>query len=227
LIIASLGVFIVKYAGPPILKSYVRMGVGDCRRLPVLCVSFDKGVYHSNIDEEFISLLAVYSFPGMEIRLPKNFLAVKEKINKVYYKRRKVELNSKPTAYLLSQPPGFFVNLFPEVKRFGVESDYQFYENLLASRYDNLTSIKDAFFIIMKSIFTPDLGPQEDVKMIKAEWQAMTGFISYNLSGETNYFDCNLFDKAGNYSKVYIKDKNKELTLQKVYSIISTLKTGN
>ena len=76
----------------------------------------------------------------------------------------------------------------------------------------------------MKSIFTPDVGNQRDAKMIEFRVADKHGFMTYNLSGEKNYFDCDAFNRTGGYFKVYIKDKGANLDLRKVMTIISTIK---
>jgi hypothetical protein len=79
----------------------------------------------------------------------------------------------------------------------------------------------------MKGIFTPDIGDQAAVKMIKFKLDNLSGFINYNLSAKGNFFDCNIFSKDGDFYKVYIKDYQGILDLNKVIVIISTVTNGH
>jgi len=42
------------------------------------------------------------------------------------------------------------------------------------------------------------------------------------LAKADNYFDCNIINNAGDFFKIYIKDKGASLDLDKVVAIIST-----
>jgi len=75
----------------------------------------------------------------------------------------------------------------------------------------------------MKSLFTPDLGDEKNVKMVKFAIGNKKGFISYNLAPAGNYFDCNIINNRGDFFKVYIKDRAAVLDLKNVLAIISTL----
>jgi len=86
-----------------------------------------------------------------------------------------------------------------------------------------IKSINDTFFVIMKGIFTPDLGQQRDVRMEAFYEPGQRGFINSNTAGPENYFDCNVIDSQGNFFKLYIRDANASLDPDKVLSIISTL----
>ena len=90
--------------------------------------------------------------------------------------------------------------------------------------FDKTENISDAFFIIMKSVFTPDIGNQKIAKMIRFKIEDKDGFINYTMTKPDNYFDCNILDTKGNFFKVYIKDIGGRLDLNKVFAIISTVK---
>jgi hypothetical protein len=85
----------------------------------------------------------------------------------------------------------------------------------------------DAFFVIMKAIFTPDIGDQKNVKIAKFNLPGGKGFITYNFDPSRNYFDCDVVFADDSFCKVYIKDKGKVLQMKDVAAIISTLKVSD
>jgi len=96
--------------------------------------------------------------------------------------------------------------------------------------YANLNKVEnvtDGFFVVMKSIFIPDVGNQETARMIRFKHGGKTGYINYTLGSNDNYFDCNVLDEKGNFFKVYIKDIRGRLDLNDVYLIIDSLKAIN
>ena len=95
---------------------------------------------------------------------------------------------------------------------------------LMYANLNKVNNITDAFFVIMKSIFTPDIGQQHACRMIKFELGDKRGFINYTMTKPSNYFDCNVLDHQGNFFKIYIKDSGGHLDLNNVFAIISTLK---
>ena len=95
------------------------------------------------------------------------------------------------------------------------------------ARISETKNITDSFFVIMKSIFIPDLGEQGKVKMAQFALEDKKGFINYNLGRTESYFDCNVIDKEGNFFKVYIKDKGSTLDLEKLMAIISSVHKGD
>jgi len=125
--------------------------------------------------------------------------------------------------YVARKGPDFFTGLFPQLKARGVEDDQEFIRRVMYARLEQIQNIPDAFFVIMKGIFIPDLGRQEGIKMVKFSIGDMTGFASYNLSASGNFFDCNAVNRQGIFLKVYIKDKNKTLDLDKFMAILSTV----
>ena len=217
-------IFVAKFAGPELLKLYLKSGVGDCENIPILCMAPEENITKVDIDKEYLNELLPYKFPpDMQVYLPKEFTVVKELITKVYYKRKK-RASSDATFYLLYEPPDFFSNLFPQLKNRGIEDDYDIIGRTMSAKLREVKTLNDAFFIIMKGIFTPDLGDQRKVKMATFITHDKRGFINYNLGQKENLFDCNIFDKDNNFFKIYIKDKNAALDLEKVFTIISTVK---
>lgn len=224
ILLASSIIFVGKFAGPELLKLYLKSGVGDCENIPILCMAPEENIIQININKEYLNELLPYKFPpDMQVYLPKEFTVVKERITKVYYKRKK-RTSSDATFYLLYEPPDFFSNLFPQLKNRGIEDDYGIIGRTMSARLSEVKTLNDAFFIIMKGIFTPDLGDQKKVKMATFVMDDRKGFINYNLSRKENFFDCNIFDKEKHFFKIYIKDRRAALDLEKVFTIISTIK---
>ncbi|MDD5669777.1 MAG: hypothetical protein PHE58_07115, partial [Candidatus Omnitrophica bacterium] len=113
--------FAIKFGGPVFLQLYVKSGVGDCKKIPILCYVPDvKEIVNPPVDKEYLSKSVVFKLPGVEITLPKEFMVVKEKVNKVYYKKMKHKCSG-AIAYILYERPGFFVNLFPQARDQGVK----------------------------------------------------------------------------------------------------------
>lgn len=236
-IILMLGLaFIIKFAGPNILKQYVSYGIGTCKTTPILCSQPEEKIFIPQIESAYIDTLIPHVFPKMSICVPKGFTLVQELIKKQYYKKH--HHNHQAVIYLLFQEPKAFIKLYPDVKKQGVLDNYEFIRRLMYAQLDRINNITDAFFVIMKSIFTPDVGNQSTAKMIKFQLENKKGFINYTmnkpakvtLTGKAktlradNYFDCNVSDEAGNFYKVYIKDIGANLDLNNVFAIISTLK---
>ena len=92
----------------------------------------------------------------------------------------------------------------------------------MLANLDKIDSVTDAFFVIMKGIFTPDLGDQANVKMVEFAIGGKKGFINYNIFNTA--FDCNVISERGDFFKVYIKDKEATLNLSKVLAIVSTIR---
>ena len=218
--------FVAKFGGPAILKAYVQTGVGNCRTMPLLCITPEKELVNPEIDKTYLQELLPYTFPGIEISIPKGFIVIKGEITKVYYKKRKYNAKS-PVIYLLYQKPKFFINLFPQVKKQGVENNYDFVTRTMNAKVKDIDNITDAFFVIMKTIFTPNLGDQKNIKMVKFESSDKKGFITYNLTSSENYFACDVISSDDAFFKIYIKDKGAKLNLNKVLAIISTLNISN
>ncbi len=227
--------FLATFGRPAILKAYVETGVGNCRRMPLLCIVPGKEIINPEIDKVYLQELLPYSFPSqvlpyslprMEVLAPKGFIVVRGSVTKVYYKRKKYTEKS-PSIYLLYQRPKFFINLFPQLEKQGITNNYEFVNRATHAQFANIDNVTDAFFVIMKSIFTPDVGEQENMKMVEFKTADKKGFITYNLGEKGNYFDCDIIDRDDAFFKIYIKDKDKKLDLGKVFTIISTLKVSD
>jgi len=215
-------VFVIKFAGPNILRQYISYGIGDCKTIPILCMQPDEKTLAPELNKEYIDTLIPQKFPKMSISIPKGFNLVQELIKRRYYKKRHPENNA--VIYLLRQEPYAFIKLYPDVQKQGIKDNYEFMRRLMYANLSKINNVTDAFFIIMKSVFTPDIGQQCICRMIKFELGDKRGFINYSMARPNNYFDCNVLDPQGNFFKVYIKDTGARLDLNKVFAIISTLK---
>jgi len=218
--------FLAKFATPALLKTYVEMGMGGptAYKQPVFSVVASEEIIDFPVDQAYIQELLPYKYPDMEVLLPKKFSVTKHTKTKYYYKRRAIK-DRNAAIYLLCKNPDFFVGLFPQVKKIGIDNNGEFISKVLNAKTQDINAIQDAFFSIMKSIFTPDMGNQENLKIIKFILGDKKGFVTYNLTPEANYFDCNFTDKDGYYLKIYIKDKPASLDLSKILAIISTAKS--
>lgn len=214
--------FVAKFGGPSILKLYLETGVGTCQKIPILCMAPEEGIVNLDINKEYFAELLTLKFPKMEIAVPKGFDVVQEAIKKVYYKKMRSQ-HSGAVIYLLHEPPNFFINLFPQLKKQGIIDNYKFIRRVMYVKLKDTENLTDAFFVIMKGIFIPDLGKQENVRMVQFEVADKKGFINYNLGKPGNYFDCNVIDNEGDFFKIYIKDKGAVLDLDQVLSIISMI----
>ncbi len=214
--------FVIKFAGPNILKQYISYGIGECLNIPILCMQPDEKILSPIISPEYLNSLVPQKFPKMSISVPKGFTLVQELVKKVYYKKRHVF--NQATIYLLRQEPFAFIKLYPDVQKQGVKDNYEFIRRLMYANLEKTENITDAFFVIMKSVFTPDIGNQSIAKMIRFTINNKSGYINYTMAKPVNYFDCNVLDAQGNFFKVYIKDTGAQLDLNKVYGILSTIK---
>jgi hypothetical protein len=221
MLLLSAILFVVKFGGPSVLRLYIESSIGTCKTIPILCMAPEQKI-HADINKEYIRELLPYQFPKMGIYLPRGFNVMQQQIRKVYYKRDKYH-HKGPAVYLLYKEQDFFINLFPRYKAQGITDDYEFIKRTM---YANLTQIKnlsDAFFVIMKGLFTPDIGNQRDVFMAEFRIGEKRGFINYNLTKPEHYFDCNVIDSEAGFFKIYIKDINGALNLEKVLTMISTV----
>lgn len=223
LVLLILGVlFVIRFAGSQILRQYISYGIGSCKDIPILCMQPEEKIFTPQVDTEYLNTLVPHKFSKMSVLAPKGFTLIQELIKKPYYKKRNT--NKKAAIYLLPQDPGAFIKLYPDVKKQGVRDNHEFIRRLMYADLSKIKNITDAFFLIMKSIFTPDIGNQNLAKMIKFQLEDKTGFINYTMDKPDNYFDCNVLDEKDNFFKVYIKDTDAQLDLDKVFTIISTLK---
>lgn len=217
-------IFVIKFAGPNLLIQYISYGIGGCKKIPILCMEpEDKIIQPEAPSENYLQELIPQKFSRMSILCPKGFSVVQELTKRPYYKKNKW-LDRGRIIYLLRQEPGEFLKLYPDVKKHGVKNNYEFIEKLNYANLNTVKNITGAFFVIMKSVFTPDLGNQKIVKMVKFQTRSFRGFINYNLSCPDSYYDCNIIDAQDNFYKVYIKDIGNCLDLFKVFMIISTIK---
>jgi hypothetical protein len=214
--------FVVRFAGKRILQQYISYGIGNCRTIPILCMQPEEKALTPEVDKEYLDTLVPQRFPKLSVSVPKGFNVVQELITRKYYKRRKTENNA--VIYLLRQQPEAFVKLYPDVRKFGINNNYEFIRRIMYANLKKMNGVEDAFFIIMKSIITPDIGPQNVCKMIAFELGEKKGFVNYTMSRTNNYFDCSVFDPQGNFFKIYIRDPGSRLDLNKVFTIISSLK---
>lgn len=215
-------IFILKFGGPRILRTYVEMGLGGSHRLPIFDTVPTQEINNPILDQDYILGLVEFKVGGMRISIPKDFTLINEHIKKAYYKKKSRPFKG-PVIYLLYEKPEFFISLFPDVKKQGITNDYEFISRMMNTRTSDIKNITSAFFIIIKSIFTPDLGDQQDLKIAKFNTFDKKGFIAYNLQEESRYFNCDVFDAKNNYFKIYIKDKDSSLDLDKVLAIVSTV----
>ena len=220
----SLGaLFVGKFAGSALLRLYIESGIGDCKNIPILCMAPQDYIMNPAIDKEYGAGLKLFEFPKIKISVPKDFTVVQELIKKVYYKKSR-RPHKGEVIYLLHEEPNFFINLFPRLKKQGISNDYEFIKRIMYAREKDIKTITDAFFVIMKGVFIPDLGNQNTVKMAEFIIGDKKGFLNYNFNGSNNYFDCNMTNSQGDFFKVYIKDIGATLDLNKVLAIISTVR---
>jgi hypothetical protein len=216
-------VYIARFGGPQLLKFYIKTGMGSCHDQKIFCALPERSYRDPAVDESFLAELKTYTFPEMQIGLPKEVKVVMGDQTRSYYKKRPWKTRGS-VAYLLYRAPGFFIGLFPQLRKSGINDDYAFVARMMQARVEDISGIDDSFFVIIKSLFTPDLGSQDEMSIISFTLGEKRGFITFNLEPQTRYFDCNFFDAKDNYFKVYIKDKQAALDLPKVFAIISTVR---
>lgn len=221
------GLFVAKFAGPELLKLYIKNGIGDCEKIPIFCKAPDSQIDKQDIDKEFLSGLIRQTFPRMELAVPKGFSVIQEAIKRDFYKKR-MPLARQSIIYVTHQEKGFFLALYPQVQKQGVKDDYEFLKRVAYAKLSDIKNLTDTFFVIMKGIFTPDLGDQAKAKMAVFKVADKRGFINYNMEeGEGHLFDCNVINTTGGFFKVYIKDKARVLDVDKVLDIVATLDETN
>lgn len=223
LALAGAVLYIAHFAGPKILRMYVHAGIGFIHRQPIFGMKPSDASVPLEINEEYLTELKPYKFSDVSISLPKEYRVVQGTEEKSYYKKY-TKKSSGAVVYLLYQPPHYFVDSFPDIKEKGVTDDYTFVKKTMQSDADIIRNVTDAFFVVMKSLFTPDLGNQKNLCMISFEGHGKKGFISFNL-GETEYaFVCDVFDSGNNYFKIFLRDKSRKMDLRKIFTIISTVR---
>lgn len=214
--------FVIRFGGPSILKLYIETGIGDCQKIPILCLAPPEEMVKTKVNQEYIRELSAAKFPKMTISVPKGFSVVQERVKKVYYKRGKRTEPSESIIYIDRQDPDFLINLFPRFKKYGIKDDFELMRRTMSAKIDSIKNLNDAFFVILKSVFTPDLGNQNSAQMLQVAIANKRCFVNYNVAGADNYFDFNVYDDRGYYFKIYIKDKGARLDLDKALTIIST-----
>lgn len=214
--------FVVIFAGPNILKAYIETGIGSCAKIPILCKTPTQEINNPKINKTYLETLIPYRFSRLSLSAPKGFAVIQELEKKPYYKKR-LNHSKESVIFTFRQEPEYFIKLFPQVKSAGVTDNYGFIKRLAFARTDKIKNITDAFFVILKSIFTPDLGDQDKVISASFSMPDRKGFINYNLFDKMYYFECNVTTKSGDFFKVYIKDTERRLDLEEIFAIISTL----
>jgi hypothetical protein len=215
-------VFVVKFGAPSLLKFYVQSGIGDCRNIPILCMNPVTCSADLQTGDNLPDSIP-YISDSLTASVPKGFAVVEEILSKPFYKKHK-RMDKGNIVYLLRKDKGFFVALFPQVK---AGNDYEFIKSVMYAKITDIKNITDTFFVIMKGVFIPDLGDQNNVKMCSLELEGMKGFINYNLGKRENLFDCNFIGRDGSFYKVYIKDRERKLDLAKVSELIVSLRAKN
>ncbi|MBM3245529.1 MAG: hypothetical protein FJZ15_07055 [Candidatus Omnitrophica bacterium] len=218
--------FVIKFAGPQLLKLYITAGYGTCKENPVLCMAPSMEIIKTRIDRGYIAKLVPFKFPEpkTEVYMPLNFTVYKGEVKEAYFKKLK-RTQIKQVAYLLYRKPNFFVNLFPQITKGKIQNDYDFLKKVMNANINSIKDITDAFFVIMKCIFIPDMGDQKNLIMAEFTLGEKRGFINYNLTPTVNYYDCNLINNQCEFFKLYIKDTGATLDLDKVFAIISTIES--
>lgn len=215
--------FVVKFSGPKLLQLYIRSGMGDCKALPITCMEPLAELDNPYFPKERVEDFTRFKFKNIEISLPKGFSVVRGQIKKHFYKK-KIVPEGRQTIYLLYQKPDFFVELFPFVRKQGVTDDYEFVRRTMAARTPDINNLTDTFFVVMKGVFTPFLGEQQNLVMLKLKFKNKRAFLNYDLSRQANYYDCTVIDDNRDFFKIYIKDTDKTLSLEDVLAVISTVK---
>ncbi|MCM8797381.1 MAG: hypothetical protein NC923_05865 [Candidatus Omnitrophica bacterium] len=222
MVFLGLGIWYVAiFGGANIIKFYVASGIGDCGKIPILCMlPIEKITVQAN--KECIAEFLPYSFSKIQVYLPKGFNVTCELTKKAYYKRKAYKQRNS-YAYLLYEEPGFFLELFPQLKKAGVKNNYEFIERVMCANYNGIKNINDAFFVIMKSIFIPDLGDQRKVRMMRIAIGNKRGFLSYNIDKDATYFESSLIDDRDQFFKICVKDRSAKIGQEQIFAIISTL----
>ena len=214
-------IFVAKSFGPSILKTYVNYTIGDCKKNPLLCVVPSEAMDASDIASADLADFLPYRFLKVSLQVPKGFKVVNGEVAKVYYKRRFAKY-TEAAVYIFCQKPGFFVNLFPQLKKGLIVSDYDFISRVMNANLNSVSSLDDVFFVITKSIFIPCMGSQENLKMASFTRKERKGFIVYSMDPGDNYFECDFIDEKLNFYKIYIRDKGARLDLKKVFAIVDS-----
>ena len=215
--------FIAKFAGPQLLRYYVQTGIGGCEKIPIFCMFPSETINIQQVNSTYTAELVPYKASKISAFVPRGFDVVQELIMKVNHKKHKRMFKGN-MIYVLCEDRDFFARLYPQLKKQGVNDNYEFIRRTMYAKENEISNITDTFFVIMKGVFIPDLGDQNTAKMIQVNIPGFKGFINYNFDKTGNYFDCDLVNTDGAFFKVYIKDKNKTLDLDKVFAVLSTVR---
>ena len=79
--------YAVRASSPSVLKAYIAAGTGSCQTAPIFCMAPDRDITVSRIDKEYLDELALFSFKGLKINMPKDFTVIHEREQKVFYKK--------------------------------------------------------------------------------------------------------------------------------------------
>ena len=223
LVLVLSAVFVVFFGGPSLLRNYVSSGIGTCETEPILCMSPSETVSITEANAQYKEELLPYAVRHISIRAPKGFNVVEEMTKKYYHKKFR-RLDKGEMFYMLYEKPGFFPGLYPDLKKIGVRDNYEFMRRVMFADLRTLHDISDAFFVIMKGIFTPNLGGQQSARMAFFNIGRNRGFINYNIVSREHFFDCNLITPEDDFFKVYIFDPQGRLDMEKVLAIMATVK---
>ena len=172
---------VLKFSGARILRGYVESGVGTCVKIPILCMAPSEEIIDPPIDEAYKAELVIHSLSKMNVGLPKGFAVTQELIKRPYYKKFKYK-DKGAIAYVLYNAPGFLPRLFSDIAKQRINNNYDFMQRIMYANLNGINNITDAFFVILKGIFTPNLENQQNVKMIKFRMGDRKGFLNYNLN---------------------------------------------
>jgi len=214
--------FLIKFGGPSLLRQYIAMGIGNCQKIPILCTTPGNEVMKPEVDKALSKDFIPYIFPKMSVSAPRGFSVVQEMIKRYYYKKN-IKQSAGSIIYVLHEEKGYFPELFSEAHKMGIVTNQEFIRHVMYAKPQEVKTLGDAFFVIMKSIFIPDVGNQKNAIMAQFEAGDRRGYITYNLTKDENFFSCDIVTDSGVYFKVYVKDKGAKLGLNDVFAIISTL----
>jgi hypothetical protein len=216
--------FAFSFAAPTILRRYLELGIGSCKKIPVLCLLPQQKYFNivQNARQDFIP----FNFDRLKVSVPKGFSVIQELDKRYFYKKKKY-LNKGSVIYTLRQDPGYFVSLFRDTKKYGINNNYDFIRRVAFASQKNIKGLNDAFFVVMKGIFIPDLGKQDNVEIGYFELKDKKGFIAFNMQGEHSYFNLDLVDINDNYYKIYIRDEGRKLDLEDVFGIALSLRSSS
>jgi len=219
-ILAFVGV--IYFQGGRLIQIYISSGIGNCQKIPILC--------RQPSEELSLSTVALRSgdvipqrFDRVSLSVPKGFAVVQETVQRVYYKKQKDKARGN-TIYVLRESPGYFPLLFPQLAKKQITTNYEFIRRIMYAKLTEVRDLTDAFFVIMKGIFIPDIGDQRKARMVSFTQLDKKGFLTYSQRQKQQFFDCNCVDAQDNFYKLYIKDASGRMVLDDVLAVIATLR---